>query len=662
MAHPRWTFILGALWLAMAMPVSAGWVPVGAPLEPLVQLRLDSGRPELLYAHVYLSGTLQAYLWRSEDAGATWHNLQSGLLRRSNVLGIDPANPKVIWVWTTQNELWRSDDGGDTWSWRFTDSPDESDPYRTTQLLADPRDPDTIFRVEAYISYRVSVSHDGGVSFRKGAVVPRSYAGGEVSFHAERGELVAFSDRGLEVSTDGGQTWSVRGRYRSRRFELGRIAPSDPDTMYAVPTDDSALPISSACVVRSDDAGAHWRPLAFPRLPRNHWGCEDLAIDPKDARHVWVSAAAYTQTSSRPLIFESRDGGETWSSGLRVPTEGGVVAAGGKVLYTGGSFPGKGLHVSEDGGRTWKRRDEGLLASSQSSFVAQRLPDGRAGRRLVTGSHRSDGGKEWVKLPLALSSLADAGGSVLVATDAERDSLRRSRNGGETWRSVPSAPPKVLSLFADLAQPRYLALQTFKDEDTLGDTGFWTSDDGGATWRLSKVTGCAHIASFDYCLDSNAYAVDPFDPTRRWMAGLAELFSLPVLFISRDAGVSWQAVASAPTGVSTLAADPRVKDRILAATRDGLFVSEDGGEHWRPLGQGLPNGAAIRQFAWDERSATWYAATTSHGIYRSLDGGSNWQLLEGAPDLEAPTIEVDPRRPGALLALFRGQGVWRWMP
>ena len=70
----------------------------------------------------------------------------------------------------------------------------------------------------------------------------------------------------------------------------------------------------------------------------------------------------------------------------------------------------------------------------------------------------------------------------------------------------------------------------------------------------------------------------------------------------------------------------------------------------------------IRQFAYDPRIAAWYAATFEHGIYRSLDGGVHWTLLAGAPDLDAPTIAVDPRLPPALLAAFRGQGIWLWTP
>jgi hypothetical protein len=55
----------------------------------------------------------------------------------------------------------------------------------------------------------VAVSRDGGTSFRKGAFVPKQYAGDGVFFHAGRGELVSFDQKGLQVSTDGGQTWQT---------------------------------------------------------------------------------------------------------------------------------------------------------------------------------------------------------------------------------------------------------------------------------------------------------------------------------------------------------------------------------------------------------------------------------------------------------------------
>lgn len=671
MAYPRWFFTLATLGLAMAAmaamaaPVSAGWSPLGGPLDPVINLQLDPDRPELLYAQViHYEYEKEGYLWRSEDAGTTWRNVQAGLQRPISALAIDPTDPKVIWVWTIGGELWRSGDAGDTWSRRYS-TPSGSESFSVLKLLVDPRDPQTLFRVDQDRSepgLHVAVSRDGGASFHRGPLIPRTYGGDTVFFNEERGELVAFDDKGLEVSTDGGQTWVKRGSYHSTPFQGGRIAPSDPGTMYGLPV------VDDVCGARSDDAGAHWQKLAPLPPPPNKFTCDDIAVDPKDARHVWIAGYRLAVDDDYDRLFESKDGGETWSGPFRAPAAG-LTPVGGKVLYSDGRLYGEqGLYVSQDGGRTWKRRDQGIIAGDvRPDLVAQRLPSGGPGRRLVvvldyggySYSLRSDGGKEWVKVPLrSTDALSDAGGSTIVAI--EEGVVRRSRNGGETWRFVPSAPPYASALFADLVQPRYQALQASILEDSYS-YGFWISDDSGATWRLSRKTECFHIASLDYCLDVSAYAVDPFDARRRWMALPPTVSSPTVTFVSNDAGASWHPTPSAPPPVFGLAADPLVKDRVLALTNDGLFVSEDGGDHWHPLGQGLPDGAVIVQLVRDASTATWYAATRRQGIYRSFDGGATWQILDGAPDLAA-TIAVDPRKPTALLAAFRGQGVWRWTP
>jgi photosystem II stability/assembly factor-like uncharacterized protein len=536
------------------------------------------------------------------------------------------------------------------------------------QLLVDPHHPDTLYRVDAEDLLRtiVAVSWDGGASFTKGAPVSSLLTYDKVYVHPERDELLAFDPEGLKVSADGGRTWSLRGRYRGAGFRNGRLAPSDPDTLYGFTTD------SNHCLARSDDAGAHWQSLTSPAgLPTRRSYCTDVAIDPRDARHVWLAAQVTEAGQSRRLAFESRDGGTTWSRPFSVPTDG-VVATGGERLYTG-SIRGRGLYVSQDGGRSWKRSDQGILAGDlRNGLIAQRLPGGGVGRRLLVlntpiggspdGVYRSDGGKDWIKTPLQEpSQIVDAGGSTVLAQD--RRGVIRSQNGGTSWQVVTTAPPQAFSLLFSVTQPRYVALLAFEDNSAYGNVPLWTSDDGGATWRRSSnglPIVCTHIASVDVCPSLTGYTVDPFNPSRRWIFGIDAYPAQPRVFLSENAGVSWQ-VASVLSNPLALAADLHIQGRLLAGTYEGLFVSEDAGAHWLPLGD-LPAGAAIRQLAYDERAAAWYAATTAHGIYRSLDNGAHWTLLAGAPDHDSPTIAVDPRRPTALLAAFRGQGVWRWTP
>lgn len=671
---PRILFA-AALALAATAPLAAGWAPVGGPVQPIVTLQLDPGRPELLYARTAASEDVAFqgfYLWRSEDAGATWRSVEPGLEVPVSALAIDPQNPRVIWVWASEGSLWRSADAGGTWALRAT-FPSPIEP-QIIQLLVDPHDPNTLYRVEIDIESSkpvVAVSRDGGTTFQEGALLPdRANGARPVLVHPDLDELLAFTSKGVLASTDGGQSWHPRGQLPHSSLGHGIRAPSAPETLYAVPASGNR----NQCAARSDDDGAHWRLLPYPpRLPSAHAYCYSVAVDPRDALHVWVSARILLSNQYQNWLVESRNGGTTWAKPAVVPDPG-VIAAGGERLYTGDDG-GLSLFTSADGGRTWTATDHGIIAGDlRDGLIAQRPPGGGPRRRLValntplSGNpdelYRSDGGQSWMKVTLAPGepvTIAGAGGSTVLA--GGEDGVLRSTDNGMTWTVLPS-PQGVQAFRSDPVQPRYPALLAFQPDDAYGQLALWTSDDAGATWRRSSdglPIPCSHIASVDVCPAFPAYAVDPFNPSRRWISNYEAYPLSPRIFVTEDAGATWHLATSDLTRTLALAADPQTPGRLLAGRDGGLFVSTDGGLHWSPLGD-LPDGAVIRQFAWDPLSASWYAATIAHGIYRSLDGGAHWTLLAGAPDHDNPTIAVDPRRPTALLAAFAGQGLWRWTP
>src|SRR4029077_18474338 len=100
----------------------------------------------------------------------------------------------------------------------------------------------------------------------------------------------------------------------------------------------------------------------------------------------------------------------------------------------------------------WTATDQGIVAGDlRDGLVAQSPPGGGAGRRAVAMNlplggrpddlYRSDGGQSWVKIPSQPASIADAGGSVVLAGYDSR--VLRSVDGGTIWTAVPSAPPLV---------------------------------------------------------------------------------------------------------------------------------------------------------------------------------------------------------------------------
>ncbi|MEA2599900.1 MAG: hypothetical protein QOF89_892 [Acidobacteriota bacterium] len=666
----RW--LCAVLALATSVPVSAGWLPLGSPVRPGAILTADA--PEVVYAQV--SAPEGSYLWRSDDGGSTWHSLQIGLERPVSALGVDPADAQILWAWTVDGQLWRSTDAGGSWAQRFATAPSDTDPLpRVAQLLADPRHLGTVYRVELGSESHVAVSRDGGATFKAGASIPLRSRFDGIFLHLRGDELLSFDEKGLEFSADGGQTWHVRSRpFRRGGFAGGSVAPSAPDVLYGLPFG------LGHCVTRSDDAGAHWQTLAYPPIPSAHSSCTAVAIDPRDARHVWVAAEVYTRVSRLEVLMESQDGGRRWSRPFPLPALG-VVAAGGSVLYTSisNAAEGKGISVSRDGGRTWSPADRGIATGElRRGFVAQGslfgLNTPPSGTELNILS-RSPNGRDWEMLSRQQpTAVAGAGGSALVAVDSR--GVLWSPDAGNTWNLSPSAPAprffgfgtSLAGLRANQTQPQFVALLVFEADENSGKIALWISPDRGATWRRSSdglPIACGHYASIDVCprILANAYAVDPFHPNRQWIAFGLPTFPFPQtsIFRSEDAGLTWH-VVTADLPALALVPDPKVEGRLLAGTDGGLFVSQDGGAHWLLTGSGLPDDVAIPQLLYDARSATWYAATAGAGIYRSLDGGAQWTLLAGAPDLDAPAIALDPGDPTALLAAFRSQGAWRWTP
>lgn len=72
------------------------------------------------------------------------------------------------------------------------------------------------------------------------------------------------------------------------------------------------------------------------------------------------------------------------------------------------------------------------------------------------------------------------------------------------------------------------------------------------------------------------------------------------------------------------AIDPTNPRVMYAALRDGVFKSTDTGEHWKSVGRGLKNVAAVAVNP--KRPEEVYAATAAGVIYRSRDGGQTWRL------------------------------------
>ena len=179
--------------------------------------------------------------------------------------------------------------------------------------------------------------------------------------------------------------------------------------------------------------------------------------------------------------------------------------------------------------------------------------------------------------------------------------------------------------------------------------GVYRSRDGGQNWEKRGLENSEHIGMIK---------IDPRDSSVVFVAAQGPLWSAGGdrgLFKSTDAGENWKKVLGDGlgntdvddryTGVSEVFMDPRNPDvmyavawqkfRNVAVLLDGgpatsIHKSEDGGETWRELTEGLPEevrgktGLAMSPQNPDVLYATIELANRTGAMFRSEDGGESW--------------------------------------
>jgi hypothetical protein len=106
----------------------------------------------------------------------------------------------------------------------------------------------------------------------------------------------------------------------------------------------------------------------------------------------------------------------------------------------------------------------------------------------------------------------------------------------------------------------------------------------------------------------------------------------------------------------SLLVDPSNPRKLVLGTHYGLYVSADGGSHWR---FDALEGDDAMNLARPGGDTIWLAG---HNVFKkSGDGGASWSdvLPAGLPSLDIHGFAVDPRDPRTLYAAVAGQGLYR---
>ena len=236
--------------------------------------------------------------------------------------------------------------------------------------------------------------------------------------------------------------------------------------------------------------------------------------------------------------------------------------------------------------------------------------------------------------------------TVYVATAS--GGLWKSVNRGISWTNLWEHMP--VSTFGDLAiapsDSNILYAGTGEQQNrqsTSWGNGVYRSNDAGATWEHLGLDETHH---------TGRVRVHPSNPDIVYVAALGNLWrSSPDrgVYRSRDGGRSWDKVLFVDdhTGAVDLAIDPSDPDILYAAMYQrqrrtwgfngggpgsGLYKTTDGGNSWRELTDGIPDGdkgrigIAISQTNPEILNILVQHSTESGG-YRSENGGESWEQV-----------------------------------
>lgn len=494
-------------------------------------------------------------LFRSEDGGATWKELEAGKNGLPNKpygrieVEFAPTNNKIVYalIEGVEPALYRSDDGGSTWEKRDKSQLMVWRPFYFANLIVDPTDPERVFKTDLGLI----VSEDGGKSFSG------SGGGSHGDWHdvwidpQNPKHLLGGDDGGFWISYDGGNRWWMGKNLPIGQFYHVSVDDRDPYQVYGGLQDntnwygDTEYP--------NGVSGSRWESVLFG---------DGFYVfsDPSDPNYIYAETQGGEISRFNRATHEARDIKPTaqfqeklrfnWNTPIHLsPNEKGT-------LYIGAQF----LFRSRDQGHSWERISPDLTTNDP-----QHQKQEESGGITVDNSSA-----EMYTTIYSISESPKDGNIIWVGTD---DGLvQLTRDSAKTWTNVtPNSKELPAGSWVSCVQASRFnpdtAYVTF-DRHTFGDMDpyVYKTTDAGKTWaRIAGpeqgLRGYAHVIREDLVQPDLLFVGTEFG-----------------LWISNNGGKDWAQFKGGDfpcVAVRDIAVHPRTQDLILATHGRGIWIIDD---------------------------------------------------------------------------------------
>lgn len=669
-------------------------------------------QPDLFYM-----GGVEGGIWRSTNYGQTWENVSDGQLPATatsiGALAVAPSNSKIIYAGTGESDIrsdfdsgegvYKSTDAGKTWHYAGL-----RDTHQTSSMVIDPRDPDIVYVTSMGHVFKANPQRgvfkttDGGKTWSKVLYVDDKTGANDIVMDPRNHNVLYASmwqayrtpwtlqsggpGSGLYKSTDAGAHWSKISNHPGFAHGLlGKIgvsvARTNPNVVYAI------VQAKDGGVFRSADGGATWKRVnSEMKLRQRAFYYMAIYTDPTNANTVYAP-----QVDS---VWKSTDGGKVWKPLM----PGGdhhiiwVNPRNPKIMLEGDDG---GATVSVDGGKTWSTESNQPTGQFYHIAIDSQFPYHVYGAQQDEGAYEGPSASN-EGLGIGAWHTVALGESTYIAVDPRDPSVTYGSGYYSSLARLDTATGEEKNVSP---WPRYMS------GASAGETKYrfgWThpivfspvkrgelfeagnvvfkSDDFGNTWkaispdltRNDKSTEGPSGGPIDYDQtgaetfpDIASFSISPLNAQVMW-AGSAD----GLVHVTTDGGGNWKLVTPAglPQWAQISSIEPsRVHPGTAYVTASRymwddfhpyVYKTTDYGAHWTAMTSGLPDDQYVFVVRQDPRDPLVMFAGTRSTVYVSLDGGVQWQPLTlNLPGVQVRDIQISARQ-GQVAIATHGRSFW----